>query len=234
MQTCSGMSIGRLLERVPVADDVDERQQDVEARRRACRCTCRGARRRRRSAAAPRRRSRDDDDDQHREHDDDDQRIGHALPPCRPTRAARARASARRPARRGSAAPRASLALSALRARPRRAAQLRLADAPGGQLLERDRDLADERVDGGRFALSRGDTAQERPAEAEQRDDRERREEEPLHPARAGRAEPTRPPTTSAASPKKNTKKPPGVSISTARSRSPSTSHSHQDIALGV
>ena len=31
MQTCSGMSIACLLQRVPVADHVDERHQDVEA-----------------------------------------------------------------------------------------------------------------------------------------------------------------------------------------------------------
>ena len=77
MQTCSGMSTARLLQRVPVADDVDERDQDVEA----------GAERGVIAAEAlddegallrhDDRRAGDDDDDQDGEYDDDDERARH-------------------------------------------------------------------------------------------------------------------------------------------------------------
>src|SRR5262245_21122612 len=56
---------------------------------------------------------------------------------------------------------------------PRRSAQLGLADRAGRQVLERDRHLADQRVDHRRFALARCDAAEQWRAQHEQRDDRE-------------------------------------------------------------
>lgn len=178
--------IGRLLQRMPVADGVEERHQHVKARPQGSPVLPEplhdvGALLRHDDGGL-----RDDDEDEDGQHQGDDQGFGHGEAPfwlfaadpegqTLDTRHAATLPSVERPV------------VAVLHA-PNGAPQLRLADGAGREIVHQHRDLALERVHRVRAFLGPRPPEQVG-SEDEERNDRNRREQQPLEPYGAGRPE---------------------------------------------